>query len=259
MYWNLLYANICLCMLFLGAAAENCFTAVLNRRATLNVVTGESLSLSCVVQHCGEKFKGKWIWKNSTDEPFRSLQSNEYLSLKNEDLSANQTRLSLHLLTVKESNEGFYGCSVEWDSQEMEQGHLMFVNVTVAVPSDRTVLHGILICICTFICVIIIVGLVFRQRSKVVPFCRKFAPLTSPRPTPQHSVEYQAPLQQSTPQPPPRRHAPQKDRVISKKAPQPPQKTEVVYADISQDALLRQQQRVNDSQQSTVYSSVRFT
>ncbi|KAK7882526.1 hypothetical protein WMY93_028700 [Mugilogobius chulae] len=239
-----------------SAADEACSKAVLNRRAVFTAVRGQSLSLSCVVQHCGDSFTWKWIWKNSTDDTFRSVQTTDLRRLTRNDLSTNQSRLVLDLLRVNESDEGSFGCSVQWETHEVEQGHLMLVNVTEAVPFSRTSLHRILVCTGAVLCVSIVLALVICLRSKVTPQTRrKLSPVTSSRP----STEYQAPQQQSTPQPPPRKHPPQKHKKTAA-AKAPPQKTEVVYADISQDALLQQQRRVKQQQQqSTVYSSVRFT
>ncbi|XP_055082144.1 uncharacterized protein si:dkey-52l18.4 [Periophthalmus magnuspinnatus] len=262
MYSNLHWAVVCLCI-YPGSADDGCFTAVLNRRATFIVASGDSLSLSCVVQHCGHPFTWRWVWTNSTDEEFSSVQSADHLRVTREDLSPAQTRLVLDLLRVREENEGSYGCSVRWETHETEQGHLMFVNVTAARPFDRT-LNRILICSAAVLCVFIALGLVFCLRSKVTPqtLRRKFTSVTSSHAKPRPSAETHAPLQQSTPRPPPRRQAREKDKMSSTKTPGPsPQKTEVVYADISQDALVRQQQRrrLGESPQPTVYSSVRFT
>uniref|UniRef100_A0A8C6TAV6 Ig-like domain-containing protein n=1 Tax=Neogobius melanostomus TaxID=47308 RepID=A0A8C6TAV6_9GOBI len=257
--WNM-YCSLCgalssLCiLLLLGADAEDCIKTILNRRETYKVVSGESLSMSCIVQHCGDQYTGKWIWKNSTHDTLDSVSRTSHHSLANASLSANKTRLILDLERVSEMDEGSYGCSVEWSSGEVSRGHLMYVNVTAAVSVDRKVPHGILICFGVALCVAVILGLAFYLRSKM-----KFAPVASPRPMPRPAAEYQVPLHQSTPRPPPRRNAPQKNSTSSEKAPhQPKQKTEVVYADISQDVLW-QQQRVKPSKQpSIVYSSVRF-
>lgn len=264
MLYHLLGAIGFLCILSLDADAEDCFKSVLNRRETYSVASGDSLSLSCIVQHCGDPFTWKWVWKNSTDENLGSVLRNDRNSLTSEDLSVNKTRLILDVGRVSEWDEGFYGCRVEWGSAEVDQGHLMYVNVTAALSTDRKVLHRILVCFAAALFLIVLLGLAFCLRSKVKPqsLHGKFTPLeslvTSPGPTPRPSAEYQAPLHQSTPQPPPRRKAPQKHSTSSENAPDQ-QKTEVVYADISQDAL-RQKQRVKQSEQpSTVYSSLRFT
>lgn len=259
MYRYLLSAISSLCILSLGADAEDC-KSVRNRRQTYNAVFGESLSLSCIVQHCGDTYTWKWIWKNSTDDTFDSVPKNIRHTLTSEELSANKTQLFLDIEKVSDLDEGCYGCRVEWSSLEVEQGHLMCVNVTAAVSTDRKVLHRILVCFAVVLCLTVILGLVFCLRSKVRPRSRhrKFTPVTSPQSMPRPSAEYQTPLHQSTPQPPPRRNAPEKHSASFKKAPQRPKQTEVVYADISQDAL-RQQQRVKLSEQpSTVYSSLRF-
>lgn len=262
MYCYLLSAISAVCILpLIGADVEDCIKAVLNKRETYSVASGESLSLSCIVQHCGDLYTWKWIWKNSTGDIFVSVSKTNSHSLTNETLSANKTRLLLGLERVSELDEGFYGCRVVWSSEEIDQGHLMHVNVTAAASTDRKVLHGILGCFGVALCLTVALSLAFCLRSKVglQSLHRKFMPVTSPHLMPCPSAEYQAPLHQSTPQPPPRQKAPKMYSTPAKKARhQPKQKTEVVYADISQDAL-RQQQRVKQSEQpSTVYSSLRF-
>lgn len=236
--------------------------SVLNKREVYKVASGESLSLSCIVQHCGEQYDWKWIWKNSTDDSSRSVSTSDRHSLTSEVLSGNKMRLVLDFGGVSEEDEGFYGCYVKWTSGEVDQGHLMQVNVTAAGPSNRKVLHRILIYFGVGLCLAVVLGLGFCLRTKVrsQSLPRKFTALTSPRPMPCPSTEYQGPLHQSTPQPPPRRKTPPKHSSASEQTlDQPKQETEVLYADISQDALQRQQQMVRQSAEpSTVYSSVRF-
>lgn len=261
MLWYLLGA-VSVCVLSPGAVAEDCVNAVLNRRESFNVLSGERLSLSCLVRHCGEKYTCEWMWKNYTDDTSVSVSKTDHRSLSTKELSETETRHILGLERVSELDEGYFGCRVKWSSA-VDQGHFMYVNVTAAASTDRKPLHRILICLGVALCLAVVLGLLFCLRSKATPqsFHRKVTAVSPPRPTPLPSAEYQAPLDQSTPQPLPRRNPPEKNSAPSRKTPHRPEvKSEVVYADISQDALRQQQQRVRQSeQQSTVYSSLRFT
>lgn len=243
-----------LCFLHLGVDAEDCYNAVLARRETYHVTVGETLSLSCIVQHCGDTWSSKWIWKNSTDDTFITVKNTAQKRLTSVELSPNQTRLVLDFVRVTELDEGSYGCSVEWSqSKEVDQGHLMYVNVSAA---ERILLHRIFICSGVSLCLPVVLVLVYCLKSKVKPqpLSRKLNPASA-----QSTAMYEPPLHQSTPQPLPRKNPPQKTRTPSKKAPcQPKQKTEVVYADISQEALQHQQRVKKPDQPSTVYSSLRF-
>lgn len=260
MYGYLLCVICSLCILPLGVRAEDCSKAVLAKRQTYNVPVGGSLSLSCIVQHCGDTWSGSWIWKNSTDDTFRTVEATVGRHLTSVELSPNEIQLGLDLANVTKLDEGSYGCSVQWSQGAVDKGHLTDVNVTAAVSIKRTLLHRILICAGATLCLPIVLGLVRCLSSKVKP-----QPL--PRmlnPVPSHfTAAYQAPQHQNPPQPLPRRPVPQKPSTSSRKVPapvQPKHPTEVVYADISQDALQRQQQQAvrQPDQSSTVYSSVRF-
>ncbi|XP_037632404.1 uncharacterized protein si:dkey-52l18.4 [Sebastes umbrosus] len=247
MCYHLLSAISCLCLLHTGFCAEECIQVVLAERETLYVPAGGSLSLSCVVQHCGGAWTGTWMRRNSTDQKLRVRHH-----VTNVTLSDNKTELILSFQSVNQSYEGSYGCSVKWSQGDTEQGHLKYVNVTAAVPSQRSVLHRVLVCAGAFLCLPIILGLARCLSSEV-----------KPQPLPRtlvstHSAVYRD-QPQPAPQPPPRRPVPQKRSTPSHKAaPKTQQKTEVVYADISQDAL-RQQGATRNPDQSIVYSSLRFS
>ncbi|XP_033486576.1 uncharacterized protein LOC117259380 isoform X2 [Epinephelus lanceolatus] len=119
-----------------------------------------------------------------------------------------------------------------------------------AVTSQRTVLHRVLVCASASLCLPIILGLAYCLSSKVKP-------QTLPRTLSTHAAVY-TDQPHPAPQPPPRCPVPQKHSKSPRKAaPKSRQKTEVVYADISQDALRQGATRAPD--QSTVYSSLRFS
>lgn len=238
MCYHLLSAISCLCLLHAGLCAEACVQSVLAPRETLYAPAGGSLPLSCVVQHCGRNWTGNWFRTNSTDEKLRHRVTKV-------NLSANQTELILNFLSVSQLDEGSYGCRVEWAPGDTEQGHLKYVNVTAAVPFQRTVWHRVLVCAGASLVLPIILGLARCLSSAVNPQ-PLYSVVTRDQPHP-------------APQPLPRRPIPQKRSTPSHKAaPRSQQKTEVVYADISQHAL-RQQGATRAPDQSTVYSDLRFS
>lgn len=116
-----------------GVRAEDCSKAVLAKRQTYNVPVGGSLSLSCVVQHCGDTWSGSWIWKNSTDDTFRTVEATVGRHLTSVELSPNEIQLGLDLANVTKLDEGSYGCSVQWSQGAVDKGHLTDVNVTAGV------------------------------------------------------------------------------------------------------------------------------
>ncbi|XP_054461458.1 uncharacterized protein si:dkey-52l18.4 [Anoplopoma fimbria] len=246
MSYRLLRAISCLFLLHTVLHAEQCSQRVVAERETLYVPAGQSLSLSCVVQHCGGAWNGNWIRRNSTDEMLIVRHR-----LTNVTLSAYETQLTLNFLNISQLDEGSYGCRVIWAEGETEQGHLKYVNVTAAVPSKRSILHRLLVCAGASLCLPIILGLAHRLSSEVKP-----QPL--PRTLSTYSAVYRD-QPEPAPQPPPRCPIPQKQSASFHKAvPKSPQKTEVVYADISQGAL-RQQVATREPDPSTVYSALRFS
>lgn len=246
----LLSAIGCLCLLHTGVCAEECGQAVLAARDTFYVPAGGSLSLSCVVQHCGKQWTGNWMWRNATDEKLRVVEESVRHRLSKEMLSAEETRLILNFQSVDQSDEGVYGCKVVWGEGYIDQGHLMHVNIT-AVPPERSVLHRVLVCVGASLCLPIILGLARCLNSRVKP-----QPYSTMLPT--HVAVY-SDQPHPAPQPPPRRPVPQKRSASSyKAAPKSEQKTEVVYADISQGAL-KQQGAAREPALPTVYSSLRFS
>ncbi|XP_031717130.1 uncharacterized protein LOC116391045 [Anarrhichthys ocellatus] len=251
MCYRFLSAISCLCILHTGLWAEECSQGVLAERETIYAPAGSSLSLSCVVQHCGRTWTGNWMRRNSREDKLivRHL-------LTNVTLSATQTRLTLIFLSVSQLDEDSYGCRVKWAHGDTEHGHLKYVNVTAAVPSQRSVLHRVLVCAGASLCLPIILGLARCLSSEVKPqpFPRTLSTYSAvyrdqPQPAPQPPA----------PQPPPRCPIPQKrSKTSHKDVPKSVQKTEVVYADISQDTL-GQQGATREPNQSIVYSSLRFS
>ncbi|KAM6987726.1 uncharacterized protein LKV04_010538 [Tautogolabrus adspersus] len=243
------------CLFFLQSGlCEECSKAVLARRLTVHVTAGGSLSLSCVVKHCGDTWKGDWMWRNSTEEKtVYVIKESVRHGLSSVMLSADETRLTLYILRVNQSDEGSYGCKVKWDEGETDQGHWTYVKITAALPLQRSVSHRVFVCAGASFCLPIILGLARFMSSQV-----------KPQPLPTHDAVYRN-QPHPTPHPPTRclptlKHKPVKQKCSSssQRAPPKPQKnTEVVYADISQEAL-SQQGATREPAQSTVYSSLKF-
>ncbi|KAE8295539.1 hypothetical protein D5F01_LYC06471 [Larimichthys crocea] len=220
----LLGAISCLCLLYTGVFAEECDKTVRAQRNTFSVPAGGNLSLSCVVQHCGATWKGDWI-RNSTD-----------------------------FFTVQE-NEGTYACRVKWDNGDIGRGHLTLLNVTAAVPSRRNAWHRVLVCASASLCLPIILGLARCLSSKVNPqplprTLSSHAAVNRDQPHPVPQIPARCPV--------PQKRSTSAHKVEKKRAPPKfQQKTEVVYADISQ-GVLRQQGPTREPAPATVYSSLRF-
>ncbi|XP_019950867.1 uncharacterized protein si:dkey-52l18.4 [Paralichthys olivaceus] len=239
----LLCAISCLCFLPAGLRAEECNQAVLARRGKLDTPEGGNLLLSCVIQHCGDPWTGIWIWKNVTDEKFSTIKNSDRRHVTNERISVNQTRLVLNFLTVRQSDEGTYGCKGTWGQGDTDLGHLIYVSITAAVPSQRIWFHRILVWAGASLCILIILGLARHLSSRVEP-----QPL--PRPLSAHVAVYRD-----------RPHPPllQKHGSHSHSAPySSQQKDEVVYADISKEVLGQQRATREPTLEPTVYSSVKF-
>ncbi|XP_077964099.1 uncharacterized protein LOC120823025 [Gasterosteus aculeatus] len=218
---RLLGAIGCLCLLHPDLWAEECTQGVLAERETVFVPAGNSLSLSCVVQHCGGAWTGNWTKRDSMAD---NLTARHHLT--NVSLSDTQTRLTLNFLSVGLLDQGAYGCSVKWARGDTEEGNTKYVNVTAAVPSTRSALHRVLVCAGVCLCLPIILCLVRGLSSEV-----------KPQPLPRTLSIYRE-QQQPAPRPPPRCPVPQKPSTRSDKAvPESIQKKEVVYGNISQHAL----------------------
>lgn len=249
----LLGAISCLWLLHFGACDEECTQSVVATRDTFYVPAGGSLSLSCVVRHCRDKWKGNWMWSNSSHNLILVKESVKH-HFTQVTLSASDTQMTLNLVNVNQSDEGFYGYKAVWGESDIDQGHLSYVNITAAVPTRRRVLHRILVCASAFLCLPIILGLARCLSSEVKP-------QTLPRTLSTHVAVYKD-QPHPAPQPLPRCPVPKKRGISSHKGPPKSQKTsekaEVVYADISQSSL-RQQGATREPPQSTVYSSVRFS
>ncbi|XP_028275846.1 uncharacterized protein LOC114445089 [Parambassis ranga] len=248
MYNYLLSAMTCFGIIYTGLCLEQCHKGVFARRDTFYVPVGGSLSLSCVVQHCGDTWTGTWVWTNSSESP-NAVKETVRWRMINVTVSGNETKLVLKIEGVQKLDEGAFRCSATWGEGFTDMGHWMYINVTAAVPLQRQVLHRVLVCAGACLCLPIILGLArcLSSKAKPQPLPRKHIPCTA---------SYRNPPQ-SAPQPPPRR--PQKRNTSSHKAPlRPQQNTEVVYADISQ-AALRGEGATRQPAPSTVYSSVKFS
>ncbi|KAA8593828.1 hypothetical protein FQN60_004662 [Etheostoma spectabile] len=164
--------------------------------------------------HCGGAWTGNWMRTNSRNE---KLSVRHHLT--NVTLSANQTRLIWNILSVKQSDEGSYGCRVKWGQGDTDQGHFKYVNVTTADPFQRSVLHRVLVCAGASLCLPIILGLAHCLSSKVEP-----QPLPRTLSIPAAVYRDQP---HPAPQPPPRCPIPQIRGTSSHKAvPKSRQKTE---------------------------------
>uniref|UniRef100_A0A3P9JKY9 Ig-like domain-containing protein n=1 Tax=Oryzias latipes TaxID=8090 RepID=A0A3P9JKY9_ORYLA len=243
-----LSAVSCACVFYLGVCAEACTPAVLAKRGSIFVSEGHTLSLSCVVQHCEVTWAGKWKWEKSMDSNSSIVTENQRHRLMVKTPTASEIQLLLEVRRVKAGDMGAYRCSVEWGDGSTELGHWTYVNITRAVPTQRKVLHRYYVLAGASLCLPVILGLARCLSSKV-------------KPQPQHRmpVIYAAVTKNrphEAPQPPARHSLPQKCSSPAFQAPKSEQKTELVYADIYQDAK-GSQRGVRGPTESTVYSSLR--
>uniref|UniRef100_A0A8C7ZZ13 Ig-like domain-containing protein n=1 Tax=Oryzias sinensis TaxID=183150 RepID=A0A8C7ZZ13_9TELE len=269
-----LSAVSCACVFYLGVSAEACTPAVLAKRGSIFVSEGHTLSLSCVVQHCEVTWTGKWKWEKSMDSNSSIVTENQRHSLMVKTPTASEIQLLLEVRRVKAADMGAYRCSVEWGDGSTELGHWTYVNITrgkqcntekkgtnssrifsiyflssfSAVPTQRKDLHRYCVLAGASLCLPVILGLARGLSSKV-------------KPQPQHRmpVIYAAVTKNrphEAPQPPARHSLPQKCSSPAFQDPKSEQKTELVYADICQDAK-GSQRGVRGPTESTVYSSLR--
>uniref|UniRef100_A0A3Q2D218 Ig-like domain-containing protein n=1 Tax=Cyprinodon variegatus TaxID=28743 RepID=A0A3Q2D218_CYPVA len=248
MFEFLLRAIVCLCFLQ-GGVCSACDRKLIGERGTFFVPAGSSLSLSCVVQHCGNSWDSSWTWLNATGATSTVEKSARHF-FTDVPLNTNKTKVSLKIASVIQADEGSYACKVKWRDDE-DTGHWMQVNVTKGVESQRKAWHRVMVCAGAFLCLPVILGLARCLSSEVKPQAH-----------PRKKVLYEAVNKDRSHQPPqplPRRPVPKKRNTPPQKAPSgSQQKSELLYADISQDAL-RIQKAGREPLQPTIYSSVRFS
>lgn len=112
-----------------GYDAEECVTSVLAKRSSVNVPKGGTLSLSCVVQHCGDD---GWTggWGLSTEGQFLLFSPTPRHHLSKVTLTTNSTRLLMDILNVNQSDYGMYQCQITWVEGYTSVGHMTHVNIT---------------------------------------------------------------------------------------------------------------------------------
>eukprot|EP00063_Salmo_salar_P094677 XP_014069512.1 PREDICTED: uncharacterized protein LOC106612654 [Salmo salar] len=234
--YNCLFLSLtCLCILP-GYDSEECVTSVFAKRSSVDVPKGGTLSLSCVVQHCGDDgWTGRWGL--STEGQFLLFSPTPRHHLSKVTLTTNSTRLLMDILNVNQSDHGLYQCQITWVEGSTSVGHMTYVNITAAIPptSVRKVYSRVAVYVSTCLVITLVLGLAYHIRSKV--------PSQPPQITP--------------PKPPPRSQSARKDTPLT---PRPKPNIELVYAALSKDCL---EQRIPNPQrkpsQLTVYSSPRFS
>ncbi|KAF6736128.1 Mast/stem cell growth factor receptor kita [Oryzias melastigma] len=243
-----LSAVSCACVFYLGFSAEACTPAVLAKRGSVFMSEGNTLSLSCTVQHCESTWAGKWKWEKSIDSNSSIVRDSPRHHLMEKTPKASEIQLLLEVQRVEPADMGAYRCSVQWADGSTELGHWTYVNITRVVPTQRKVLHRFLVWAGASLCLPVILGLARCLSSEV-------------KPQPQHRMQViYAKVDKNQPheppRPPPRRSHPQKGRPPAFQGEKSKQKTELVYADIYQD-VKGTRQVVRAPTESTVYSSVR--
>lgn len=119
-----------LIFLILGLHAEQCFRGISGKSKTFYVPEGDSLTLSCVVQHCKGNWTGNWKSKMLTDVTSGSAEERATHHFTRVKLSEKETQLNLIFVSVSQSDTGIYKCSVTWYDGSSDEGHWMHLNVT---------------------------------------------------------------------------------------------------------------------------------
>lgn len=113
-------------------------TSVFAKRSSVDVPKGGTLSLSCVVQHCGDD---GWTggWGLSTEGQFLLFSPTPRHHLSKVTLTTNSTRLLMNILNVNQSDHGLYQCQITWVEGSTSVGHMTYVNITAGTygPSSQ--------------------------------------------------------------------------------------------------------------------------
>lgn len=113
---------------FLSVCVGKCVHSVLAKRRVEYIPEGDTISLWCDVQHCGQN---DWTggWGITTDGQFIHLFTSRRIHLSNQSTSAVRTRLVLNIHNVNQSDSGFYQCNIKWKNIT-SSGHVTQINVT---------------------------------------------------------------------------------------------------------------------------------
>ena len=135
-----------------GVHADECDKTIFAKRESIHVPMGGELQLSSDVQHCGEK-DWTWIWTKISNISNKSETTVSPEHLTNHTLSANKTRLVLHINNLKKSDEGSYGCKVTWKGGDSSHGNRKSVILTGRIIfNSLCVLLYVCVCVCACVC-----------------------------------------------------------------------------------------------------------
>lgn len=203
---------------------------VVAKRNQLFVPEGGSTHMSCEVVHCGLSWKGGWVFKDFNSTTFTQISPSSRIHPSNDSMSANRTRLTIHIQSINQSDAGSYKCVISWPPQDLSSsGHLTYINVTaagvhwsIAEGSERKLSHRLLVCFGALMCFPVVLCVVW---------C-----LTQDRP--------------SAPPVPPHPRTSITERVKANK--------EVVYAEVALNDRRPQKPCPKQEMQPTIYSSLHF-
>ncbi|KAF4086413.1 hypothetical protein AMELA_G00105910 [Ameiurus melas] len=149
--WTFVYTILALAC-HLQVCVGECVPSVLASRRTLYKSEGQSMSLSCDVLHCGQKWTGGW---GIIQEHFKFLTPSPRVHLYNETITYNTTRLFLDVQNLNRSDSGSYQCNIKWEESN-SQGHVIKVNVTAGhfmpEPTGRKLSYRLLVCGAASLC-----------------------------------------------------------------------------------------------------------
>ncbi|XP_017346078.1 uncharacterized protein si:dkey-52l18.4 isoform X2 [Ictalurus punctatus] len=139
----------------LQACVSECVPAVLASRKKLYKPEGQSISLWCDVQHCGQKWTGGWGIRRGH---FVFLTASPRVHLYNKTFTYDTTRLFLDIQNLNQSDSGEYQCKIEWEDSN-SLGHVTQVNVTAGSidhfmpePTGRKLSYRLLVCGAASLC-----------------------------------------------------------------------------------------------------------
>ncbi|KAK2831725.1 hypothetical protein Q7C36_016811 [Tachysurus vachellii] len=156
----------------LHVCANECVTAVFAKRKNMYVAEGGSVSISCDVQHCKQKWTGGW---GVRQKYFTFLNTSQRVHISNGEISHDVTRLILTIRNLNQSDSGLYQCNINWGASS-SQGHVIQVNVTegsaeqfMPESTGRKLSYRLLVCAAASLCFPLALALAYCFSSDVQP------------------------------------------------------------------------------------------
>ncbi|XP_018603793.1 uncharacterized protein LOC108932086 [Scleropages formosus] len=141
-----------------GCKADPCSPNVLASRKTIYIPEGQSVSLSCEIQHCGD-LGWKGGWGRYTENTFTLLGPTPRHLLYNKTLLQESIVLYMKILNTSRLDSGIYQCRINWTNNQSSNGHITYMNITEATPAaGRKILTRMLVCSGALLCFPVVLG-----------------------------------------------------------------------------------------------------